>query len=209
MEWYIFWDQIVLKMICSDRCTRYWKCCSSWVVSIDLIDGQHLDEWVRITPGGRKCWNITLQDDDIFQLLDRNTHEYFNLQIAFYSTSESSIRYYYTQLNIVEDERGKMHNVKQFCKDCVIIHMKYIKNGSLLTLTANQFCKSLLIASVVKTLHPKTMVCKICMNNFCTTSSYMQSSLTVVIMDNDRGKIYKLWKKQWMSSLSGAIDFEL
>jgi len=155
MEWYIFWDQIVLKMICSDRCTRYWKCCSSWVVSIDLIDGQHLDEWVRITPGGRKCWNITLQDDDIFQLLDRNTHEYFNLQIAFYSTSESSIRYYYTQLNIVEDERGKMHNVKQFCKDCLIIHMKYIKNGSLLTLTANQFCKSLLIASVVKTLHRK------------------------------------------------------
>ena len=105
---------------------RLLKCGSSWVVSIDMIDGQHLDEWLRITPGGRKCWNITLQDDDVFQLQGRNTHEYLSLRTDFY-----------------------------------------------------------------------------------TTSRYIQSSSRVVVVDNERSKIYKLWRGQWMSSLDGAIGFEL
>lgn len=78
------------------------------MTTLPLILIDRFVEWLSITPGRRKCWNITLQDDEIFNLQDRNTHAYYSLQIAYYSTSRS-IRYYYTQVMIVEDERGKMH----------------------------------------------------------------------------------------------------
>jgi len=71
-----------------------------------LIDGQYFDEWLRITPGGRKCWNITLQDDAIFDLRDGNSYEYLTLQIAFYTTSrprQSSS----SRVIIVDNESGK------------------------------------------------------------------------------------------------------
>jgi len=93
------------------------------MTTLPLILIDRFVEWLSITPEGRQCWNITLQDDEIFDLQDRNTHKYFRLQIAFYSTSRST-RYYYTHVMIVEDERGKLHNVEQFCKDSVIILMK-------------------------------------------------------------------------------------
>jgi len=88
---------------------RLLKCGSFWVVSIDMIDGQHLDEWLRITPGGRKCWNITLQDDDIFQLQGRNTHEYLSLRTDFYTTS----RYIQpsSRVVVVDNERSKIHKL--------------------------------------------------------------------------------------------------
>lgn len=93
------------------------------MTTLPLILIDRFVEWLSITPEGRQCWNITLQDDDTFDLQDRNTHENFRLRIAFYSTS-ISIRNYYTWVFTVEDERGKLHNVEQFYKDSVIIQMK-------------------------------------------------------------------------------------
>lgn len=83
------------------------------------IGGQHLDERLRITSGGRNCWTITLQDDMTYNLQNRqnrNTYEYLTLQITFYPTSGST-RYYSSTLFIVDNERGKKYVIfiYQFC----------------------------------------------------------------------------------------------
>ena len=70
------------------------------------------NDWLRITPGGRKCWNITLQDDVRFDLQGRNTHEQLSLRIAFYTTSRS-ITYHYSYVIVVEDESGKMYRLSR------------------------------------------------------------------------------------------------
>lgn len=70
---------------------------------IDLID--HLKEWLRITPGGRKCWNITLQDDGTFDLQGRNTYEQLHLWFDFYNAFRS-IRHSYARVVVVDNERG-------------------------------------------------------------------------------------------------------
>lgn len=70
-----------------------------------------MDEWLRITPGGRKCWNITLQDDEILELQNRNTYEYLSLQMAFFTTSgftQSS-----STVIIVDNERGKIFRLRR------------------------------------------------------------------------------------------------
>jgi len=68
------------------------------------LSGQHLDERLRITPGGRNCWTITLQDDMIYNLQIRDIYEYLSLRITFYPTSGST-RSYSSTLIIVDDER--------------------------------------------------------------------------------------------------------
>lgn len=71
-----------------------------------LIFIEHFLQWLRITPGGRNCWNITLRDDTMSNLQNRNIYEYLYLQIIFYATSKS-ITYSYATVTIVDDERGK------------------------------------------------------------------------------------------------------
>ena len=70
-----------------------------------LIDS--FDEWLKIVPGGRQCFNITLVDDGIFDLQDRNRREYLYLWLASYSTSRVNLNH--AQVMIVDDEMGKKY----------------------------------------------------------------------------------------------------
>jgi len=80
--------------------------CGSFWVADYYFPTVHFDEWLRITPGGRKCWNITLLDDVTFDLRDRSTHEYLKLWIILYTTSRP-VQSYYSTLIIVNDKSGK------------------------------------------------------------------------------------------------------
>ena len=78
------------------------------IIPLILIDGQLFDEWVRITPAARKCWNITLQDDEVFELPDINAFAYLSLQIDCDTISRPSLSSYSTcTVFYVDNERGK------------------------------------------------------------------------------------------------------
>lgn len=67
-----------------------------------------LDDWLRITPRGRKCWNITLLDDEKSELQDGSIYKSLHFYVTLYTSK--SIQSHYSQVFIADDENGKISN---------------------------------------------------------------------------------------------------